>query len=160
MCYKKQSLAHFTGRQRPRDGPCSRSNSRGILVQHRSRILVVEDEPLVQFFIEDALTDLGFELVGPASCTFTALKLIEAGGIDAALIDCTLNDGGCEPVTDALARRGVPFAVVSAHTKAEVERRFPGRPFIAKPFNTAELASVVSDLISEMQPDCALEGSI
>lgn len=151
---QEEIAGSFLGRQRLRDDRAPARICRGPFVQHRSRILVVEDEPLVQFFIEDALTDLGFEFLGPASCTFTALKLIEAGGIDAALIDCTLNDGRCEPVTDALARRGVPFAVVSARTKAEVEQRFPGRPFIAKPFNTAELASVVSDLVRELQPDC------
>ena len=79
-----------------------------------NRILVVEDEPLIAMMLEDYLDILGRKVAGVADSVSTALPLVAAGGIDAAIVDVNLNGGEkCWPVADALAAAGVPFVVAT-----------------------------------------------
>jgi DNA-binding response OmpR family regulator len=55
------------------------------------RVLIVEDEILVALDLEDALTSLGYEVVGIAPDTSEALRL--AAQADVALVDVHLRDG-------------------------------------------------------------------
>ena len=42
------------------------------------RILLVEDEPMIAFALEDMVLDLGFEVVGPAYRLSEALELAQS----------------------------------------------------------------------------------
>ena len=112
------------------------------------RVLVVEDEPLIAMDIEGTLSAHGFSVVGPAGTLEGALKLVEQGGFDAALIDASL-DG--EPVADelaaALTARKIAFAFVTGYgldTAIDV-RPEPGAE---KPFFSEQLLDLVERLIN------------
>ena len=108
-----------------------------------SRVLVVEDEALVAMGIEDALTDLGMRMVGPAASVDKALELVAAGGFDGALLDVNLRGESVEPVADALAASGTPFVFVTGHGPEGLPGAHRHRPILAKPFRDADLADAV-----------------
>ena len=81
------------------------------------RVLVVEDETMVAWLLEDMLADLGCAVVGPAARVNQALAMLDAEAIDAAVLDVNLNGQMSYPVADALAARGVPFVFSTGYNK-------------------------------------------
>ncbi len=111
------------------------------------RVLVVEDEPLIAMDIEGTLSAHGFSVVGPAGTLEGALKLVEQGGFDAALIDASL-DG--EPVADelaaALTARKIPFAFVTGYGLDTLPSMYAQSPVLKKPFFSEQLLDLVERL--------------
>src|SRR5665811_735302 len=70
------------------------------------RVLVVEDEVMVSWILEDMLAELGCEVVGPAARIEQALAIVNAETIDFAVLDVNLNGKKSFPVADALLARG------------------------------------------------------
>jgi len=99
------------------------------------RILVVEDEPLIAMMLEDFLDMLGHEVAGAADCVGGALTAIDAGGLDAAILDVNLRDGEtCWPVADRLVERGIPFVLATGDSGNAIAERHRSRPTLSKPF--------------------------
>ncbi|MBV9348558.1 MAG: response regulator [Pseudolabrys sp.] len=106
----------------------------------KSRILVVEDEPLVAMMIEDTLIALGYDVIGPAASVGDALALIESEGIDGGLLDVNLgHDERSYPVAERLASRRTPFIFVTGYGAAAIDRRFNAVPVLQKPFGANDL---------------------
>ena len=70
----------------------AKSESAQALKLEGLRVLIVEDEALVAFQLEDMLADLGCAIIGPASRVNQALDLLGRQTIDTAVLD--LNVGG------------------------------------------------------------------
>src|SRR5450759_3991479 len=81
------------------------------------RVLMVEDEMIVAWLLEDTLTDLGCAVIGPAGNVNQALAMIEAEAIDVAVLDINLNGQMSYPIADALAARGVPLVFSTGYDK-------------------------------------------
>jgi len=112
-----------------------------------TRILVVEDEPLIAMMLEDYLDILGRKVAGVADSVSTALPLVAAGGIDAAIVDVNLNGGEkCWPVADALAAAGVPFVVATGGGDDMIVEGHKHRPILAKPFTMDSIEQVLAAL--------------
>jgi CheY-like chemotaxis protein len=107
------------------------------------RVLVVEDEGPVAMLVEGMLEDLGCVLVGSAAHLREALELVERGGFDVALLDMNLAGQRVDPVAEALARRGVPFAFASGYGELGVPHGMKHRPMLQKPFRSADLAATI-----------------
>ena len=77
-----------------------------------TRLLIVEDEPLVAFDTEHFLRDEDFEIVATVDRVADAMPLIQASdhGIDLVLVDVNLADGSGFDV--AREARGVGIAVM------------------------------------------------
>jgi CheY-like chemotaxis protein len=100
-----------------------------------TNILVVEDEPLIAMMLEDFLEILDKVPVGTADSCAAALELVEAGGIDAAILDLNLRGGETSlPIADALAEKNIPFVFATGGSHDSVAERFRDRPSLAKPF--------------------------
>lgn len=97
------------------------------------RILIVEDEPLIAFEMEQTLTDAGFEIAGVAARVEEALALIESGALDAAVLDANLNRVSAAPIAIALTARGVPFVVTTGYTPEQLPDGFAAGAVIEKP---------------------------
>jgi DNA-binding NarL/FixJ family response regulator len=69
-----------------------------------ARVLIVEDEALVALDVARQLTEAGLTIVGPAVSVASALKLIEQGGCDAAVLDINLGRETSDPVVQELAK--------------------------------------------------------
>lgn len=99
------------------------------------RILIVEDEPLIAMMLEDFLDLLGKGIAGTADNIASALALVEAGGVDGAILDVNLRGGEQSwPVADALAAAGVPFLIATGGSGETIAEAHRDRPVLAKPF--------------------------
>lgn len=110
------------------------------------RVLVVEDEMLVSMLVEDMLTDLGCQVVGPAAEIEEAMALARDGEVDAALLDVNVGGKPVFPVADVLKARGVPFAFASGYGEAGLSEEHRGAVVLQKPFREADLARALRGL--------------
>lgn len=109
------------------------------------RILLVEDEAMVAMIIEDTLSDLGCEIVGPMSSIDRALAAARTTErIDGAFLDVNLRGELVYPVAEALTARGIPFAFVTGYGEKGIDARYRGAPVLTKPF----LPETVEQLVS------------
>jgi DNA-binding NtrC family response regulator len=101
--------------------------------QDTVRILIVEDEPVIAFALEDVLTDAGFQIAGVVADLVTAIALIESGSCDAAIVDANLTGVSASPVAIALAARGLPYIMMSGYSKEQMQGEYPRAVFLSKP---------------------------
>lgn len=100
-----------------------------------SRILIVEDEPLIAMMLEDFLDILGKSVAGTADTVANALSAIDKGDIDAAILDVHLRGGEKSwPVADRLAAAGIPFVLATGGSGDMIEATHRDRPVLSKPF--------------------------
>lgn len=116
------------------------------------RVLVVEDEMLVAWPLEDILVELGCMVIGPAASVNQALAMIEANAIDVAVLDVNLNGEMSYPIADALAARGVPFVFVTGYDKDRMLEGYRNCPVLQKPFHRAELSTTLERLLTPNDP--------
>lgn len=115
--------------------------------QHKMRILIIEDEPILALDLEQSLADAGFAIVGVATRLAKALELIECSDCDAAILDGNLAGVSSEPAAAALAARGVPFLVMSGYSATQLHADFPTAPFIQKPSQVAHVIAALSTIL-------------
>ncbi len=70
----------------------------------KSRVLIVEDDPLIALDVEDALTDAGYEVCGVADSQAQALWLADETHPDFAVVDIALSPGDGRVVARELFR--------------------------------------------------------
>jgi PAS domain S-box-containing protein len=99
----------------------------------RPRILIVEDEALVAIEIARALTEAGFDIVGPARGVSAALALLRQRGCDAAVLDINLGSETSEAIAIALTASKTPFVTLSGYARHEHSPAFAGAPALTKP---------------------------
>jgi PAS domain S-box-containing protein len=130
------------------------------LVVEGNRVLVVEDEALVAMVVTDALTELGYQVVGPFSRPPDALAAVKNGPIDAAVLDINLAGTLVYPIADELAARGVPFVFVTGYGIESVEKRFAHVPVLPKPIERETLQRIFfksrAGAADTLQPNGAL----
>ena len=101
-----------------------------------SKILVVEDNPLLLHDLCDQLIDLGFDPVSATSAG-TAARLLD-GSITALITDIELGtgpDGLALARLAAQARPGLPIVVVSGGVRPSRAELPQGAVFIPKPYS-------------------------
>jgi CheY-like chemotaxis protein len=116
------------------------------------RVLVVEDEIIVSWLLQDMLADLGCEVVGPAARIDQALAMIETEALDAVLLDLNLNGQMSYPVADALVARGVPFVFSTGHAKNRLLEGYQNFPVLQKPFHRLEVVDAFANVLAEKVP--------
>src|SRR6476661_10043577 len=109
------------------------------------RILIVEDEALIAFDTEHALTEAGYEVVGTIDSVEAALEVIAAKQIDLALVDLGLTDGGSGVEVAAAARRaGLHVLFVTGRCPKGGESL--GIGCLEKPFTQKDLLSAIQTI--------------
>lgn len=115
------------------------------------RVLVVEDEVLVAWLLQDMLAGFGCAVVGPAARVNEALAMIEAGGIDAAVLDINLNGQKSYPVADALAAGGIPFVFSTGYGKGRFPEGYCSFAVLQKPYQSTELRDALTQLLNSKE---------
>jgi CheY-like chemotaxis protein len=116
----------------------------------KSRVLVVEDEPLIRLDITRLLKDAGYEIVGPFCTIEEALGSIIAEDLDAAILDFNLGNETAALIADALTTQGIPFMWLTGYSRDVIPERHRERPLVAKPFrDELVLANLVALQIAE-----------
>ena len=103
------------------------------------RILVVEDEALIAVMVEDMLTEMGCEVVGPAATIAQALALAGSEDIDGAVLDVNVRGERIDPVADALSARGVPMLFATGYGEVRLASGAVAT-VIDKPYTQEKLA--------------------
>lgn len=112
-----------------------------------TRILVVEEDPLVAIMLEGYLDALGRRPVGSAETVAEALRHLAEQEIDAAIVDVHLADGETSgPVAKALRAAGIPFLVATGSLDAIDDRALADAPLLTKPFTLDSLEKALADL--------------
>jgi CheY-like chemotaxis protein len=113
------------------------------------KVLIVEDEPLIAMMLEDFLDALDRVVAGTADNVASALELIEAGGIDAAIMDVNLRGGETSwPIADALTARGIPFVLATGGAGDMIREDYRNRPVLSKPFTMDSVEKVLDSLVA------------
>ena len=114
-----------------------------------ARVLVAEAEAVIALDLERTLQGFGCAVLGPVAAVADALRLLERERPDAALLELGLRDGHAAPLAEALARLGVPFALVTSHNRGEHEEQpvLRAAPRVPKPYRRGELDRILGRLL-------------
>ncbi len=112
------------------------------LVMNGNRVMVVEDEALVAMVVSDAITELGYQVVGPFSRPPDAIAAVKDGDIAAAILDINLAGTLVYPVAEELTTRGIPFVFVTGYGIESVDKRFADIPVLQKPIEREALQRI------------------
>lgn len=106
------------------------------------RLLVVEDEPLIAFDNEHALTEAGYEVVATVDSVVRATAALETEQIDLVLTDLRLSgdDNGMD-VARAAQKQGVPVLFVSGHCPDAARQVAVG--CLSKPYRARDLLDAI-----------------
>jgi len=108
------------------------------------RVLIVEDEIIVALFLEDLLTEFGYEVAGVAGQLDDAMA--RAPDYDVAVLDVHLNGRDVFDFADNLAARGTPFVFATGYGERGIPERHSGRPVLQKPFQPGELKRALAQI--------------
>ncbi len=111
-----------------------------------TRVLVVEDDPILGLDLSEQLAEAGFTVVGPAMSAAAGVALVASEGCDVAILDVNLGRETSEAVAVALAARGVPFFVLSGYSSDQHPAAFKGAPLLLKPVRIMQLLAELRQL--------------
>ena len=115
-----------------------------------SRIMIVEDEPLVAFDNEYMLKDAGYEIVATVDSLADALAVIEAHALDLVLTDISLSgDGDGTDVARAAGARDIPVLFVTGNCSEEAKSLALG--CLAKPYSERVLLGTLAAVDQHLQ---------
>ncbi len=112
------------------------------------RVLIVEDEPIIAADLDDRLTEMGFEVLGPCASGEEALLFFEQSNIDLVLMDIQL-DGDLDGIQTALKileKRQLPIIYLTSNaddaTFSRAKNTAPAA-FLSKPFRGKDLQHAI-----------------
>ena len=110
-------------------------------------VLLVEDNMIIAMDGEDALRDLGADVVTAASVG-RAHEAIAIQSVDLAVLDFNLGHETSLPIADMLAERGIPFLFATGYGDGlELPARFEAVTLLKKPYSGATLAQALAPVI-------------
>ena len=112
-------------------------------------VLLVEDEMMIAWDLEQTLTHAGMRVMGPAASVDRALRLIGEERPDAAILDLKLRGGLVTPVARKLRDMGVPFVLATAygHLRGEGSEFF-GVENLGKPVASERCVAVLGEMLA------------
>jgi CheY-like chemotaxis protein len=116
------------------------------------KVLVVEDESIISFLIEDLATDLGASEVWHAASVAAALTLLAARRPDAAVLDVNLGGEPAHAVAERLESLAVPFVFATGYGREGVPPQWTGRPVLQKPFPIEALGEALGAVLRRPPP--------
>lgn len=118
----------------------------------KTKVLIVEDEFIVALHLKQMLTALGFEIVGIAPDTSSALEFAGQSP-DIALVDVNLRDGPTGPkIGELLAREyGASVMFVTANPRQLYPVPAGALGVMSKPLNDNEVSMALEFLVRHRQ---------
>jgi CheY-like chemotaxis protein len=103
------------------------------------RVLVIEDEPIICMFIEDALSDLGCK-TGAIATNLTDAKIkVAEGDFDVVMLDVNLKGELSFAMAETLTAQQLPFIFSTGYGKVGIPIHLQHVPVLQKPFQENEL---------------------
>jgi DNA-binding response OmpR family regulator len=98
-----------------------------------SRVLILEDNPLIAFDLENIAQEAGHEVVEVCASVAAACRAL-ARPVDVALLDIDVADGQSFEVARQLQRRRIPFTFVTARGRAALPPELKDSAVVDKPY--------------------------
>jgi DNA-binding response OmpR family regulator len=114
-------------------------------------ILIVEDEPLIAMMLEDFIQSLGHEVSGNCDSVGSALKEVEKGAFDLAILDINLKGESVWPVASALRDKGTPFVLATGGHVDPPPAEFAGVPTIEKPYTIDRVTPIIEAVLARAE---------
>lgn len=111
------------------------------------RILIVEDEPIIGFALEDMLEGFGWETIAIVARVGQALDLLEREAPDAAILDVNLHGEKSYPIADVLASRHVPYVFATGYGDTEHPEQHRHVPTVTKPYSLADVQLALDQVL-------------
>ncbi|WP_119459198.1 response regulator [Rhodospirillaceae bacterium SYSU D60014] len=111
------------------------------------KILVVEDETIISFLIEDMLQELGCAVVWHAGDVREALALLRDRRPDVAVLDVNLGRELAYPIAAQLDAARIPFIFATGYGRDGIPDEWASRPVIQKPFAIETLAAALDSVL-------------
>ncbi|AOR76944.1 MULTISPECIES: response regulator [Sphingomonadaceae] len=115
-----------------------------------TRVLIIEDEPLISMQLEGLVTDLGHTVVGTAATHKQAIEIFEKHPAGLVLADIQLADGssGIDAVEDLLKFGEVPVIFITAYPERLLTGERPEPTYlVTKPFQETTVRATISQAL-------------
>ncbi len=148
--FPTQEIAVILGKSQDEVAELIGAASREIAEQLASRVLIIEDEPLIALDVEGLVTEIGHEVVGVAATHKEALKLAREKRPELILADIQLADGssGIDAVNEILLEMNVPVIFITAYPERLLTGDKPEPAFlVTKPFKHEMVKAVISQAL-------------
>ena len=109
-------------------------------------VLILEDEAIVAFALEDMLLDIGASVV-LTSTIEQGFACADDPEIALAVLDVNVNGMKSYAFAEALQQRAVPIVFATGYGEAEHPPRFANAPTLTKPYTRQQLVQVVEALV-------------
>lgn len=103
------------------------------------QVLVLEDEPIIGFALEDMLETLGCPAVLIATRLDEAQQMIASAKVDAAILDVNIHGRRSYGVADDLAARKLPYIFASGYGDSEHPQGHRNVPTVTKPYSIDDI---------------------
>lgn len=107
------------------------------------KILVVEDEYLLALDLEDAIAELGGDVVGPFGRLQPAMAAARTIKLDGAVLDVRLDGETIYDLADELIALGVPVILATGTDPQLVPAHLRSLPWLRKPYDRAALRDLI-----------------
>ena len=111
-------------------------------------IPIVDDEPLIAMMLEDFIESLGHRVSGNCDSVGAALKEIEKGDFDLAILDINLKGESVWPVASALRDKGTPFVLATGGHVDPPPAEFMDVPTIEKPYTIDRVTPIIESVLA------------
>lgn len=115
-----------------------------------TRVLIIEDEPIIALELEHLVTALGHTVIGNARTHAEAIRFVEVERPGLVLADIRLADGssGLDAVNEILDATSVPVVFITAYPEFLLTGSRPEPTFlITKPFSDEMVRAVISQAL-------------
>jgi DNA-binding NtrC family response regulator len=111
-------------------------------------ILIVEDDFLVGNDMRAFLEAAGAVVVGPVDDIAQACAVARDQGLEGAVLDVRMWNETAAPVAVELAKRNIPFIVVSGYSPDDIPPAMRDAAYLSKPVPRLELIGLASAMFS------------
>lgn len=148
--FSPADAAHILGIEETELGDLVAEAGRQIGQEIATRVLIIEDEPIIALELESLVTALGHTVIGNARTHAEAIRFVEGERPGLVLADIRLADGssGLDAVNEILGAASVPVVFITAYPEFLLTGNRPEPTFlITKPFSDDMVRAVISQAL-------------
>jgi CheY-like chemotaxis protein len=114
-------------------------------------VLIVEDEAIISFLIEDMLLELGCRSVTNVAGILEAFSALDESRPNVAVLDVNLDGQEVYPVAERLRASGIPFVFTTGYGSDGLKPEWVHMPVVQKPFRADMLAKALLSVLADAQ---------
>ena len=118
--------------------------------ESKTRVLIIEDEPLISMQLEDLVANIGHEVCGTAATRTQAAEVAASTSPGLVLADIQLADGssGLDAVDDILEMGSIPVIFITAYPERLLTGDRPEPTYlVTKPFQETTVRTAISQAL-------------